>query len=98
MDHAKLAASQMGNYTVKADKPPQPAINGLYEAMKAMREAAAQARNMADALCGSQPESVNGDAAAQSASLFGQIEDVSGELRTMANRVISDMQRIQNRL
>lgn len=76
----------------------QPALGRLYEAMTAMSEAVSMARTTADQLCGSQPESIGKDAAEKSGSYFGQIEDIAANFRSHAERIISDMQRIQNRL
>jgi hypothetical protein len=82
-----------------ADAPVrQPALSSLYEAMKYMSEAVSMTRNTADQLCGSQPESIGKDAADKSGSYFGQLEDIAANFRSQAERIIGDMQRIQNRL
>jgi hypothetical protein len=100
LDRQYAGPTEAGVYsgTLAGAKTPQPVISSLYEAIKHMREAADQVRSMADRLCGSQPESVGSEASPQSMSLFGQIEDVAGEIRAMAARVSIDMQRVQNRL
>ncbi|TPM25699.1 hypothetical protein [Mesorhizobium sp. B2-3-4] len=73
-------------------------LANLYEALKNLNEAAATTRNMADQLCGSQPEAVGKEAAPQSASVFGQIDDVAEAVNAHASRIMGDMQRIQSRL
>lgn len=100
MDKNFANQAQTQNYAGIANaKPPQPAISSLFEAVKYMREATSNVRTMVDQLCGSQPEAVSsGETAPQSVNLFSQIEDLAGEIRAMAARVSTDVQRVQNRL
>lgn len=92
-----IASGQAG-YLNQTEQPPQPALNSLYDALKQMSEAVLMTRNIADRLCGTQPEAITKDGAETSQSYFGQLDDIAAALKSQAGRIISDVRRIENRL
>ncbi len=77
----------------------QTALGSLIDALKYAQSTAYEIHMTADRLCGTQPESVNSaKETVQPVSLFSQIEDVTRQLRDVAEMLSHDNQRIQARL